>query len=106
MAEKQEVEEDTCHDCVRAFKSGKKCEVQLLLPRLSKAVVRTTRFELRLIGVVTSVVSMLHVAAFKSWLDIVTDLIVACECEANLRDDRGRTPLHYAAFNGHLEVVR
>ena len=28
------------------------------------------------------------------------------KCAANCKDEKGHIPLHYAAYNGHLEVVK
>ena len=49
-------------------------------------------------------VSLLHLAAYHGWLDIVTNLKlkVLYEC----KDSVGRTPLHYAAVGGSLPVVQ
>ena len=51
-------------------------------------------------------VSLLHLAADHGWMDIVIDLITKYKCDANCEDSYGRTPLHYAARNSHVEVVR
>ena len=40
------------------------------------------------------------------WVDIIIDLITKYKCNTNCKDSHGRTPLHYAAINNHLEVVR
>ena len=67
------------HDCVEAFKSGKKHMAEQLLPHTRPAVVRTW-FQFRVLGVV-AMVSLLHLAA-------------------NWRDDEKNIPLHYATSNG------
>ena len=54
----------------------------------------------------TSRLSMLHLAAYHGWMDIIIDLITKYNCDTNCKDSRGCTPLHYAASNNHLEVVR
>ena len=51
-------------------------------------------------------VSLLHLAAAHGWVDIVIDLITKYKCNAHCKDSRGCTPLHYAAHNNHMEVVR
>ena len=51
-------------------------------------------------------VPMLHLAAHLGWMDIIIDLITKYKCDTNCKDDYGRTPLHYAVCNNHLEVVR
>ena len=50
--------------------------------------------------------SLLHLAAYHGWVDIVIDLITKYKCDTNCKDSRGHTPLHCAASNNHLEVVR
>ena len=50
--------------------------------------------------------TLLHLAAYHGWVDIVIDLITKYKCDTNCKDSRGHTPLHYAARNNHLEVVR
>ena len=49
---------------------------------------------------------MLHLAAHHGWIDIIIDLITKYKCDTNCKDDYGCTPLHYAARNNHLEVVK
>ena len=39
------------------------------------------------------------------WI-IIIDLITEYKCDTNCKDFDGLTPLHYAAINNHLEVVR
>ena len=50
--------------------------------------------------------SLLQLATVHGWADIVIDLITKYKCNTNCKDSHGRTPLHYAASNNHLEVVR
>ena len=87
--------------CVKAFKWGNKQMVEQLLPRIRPAVVRTTFQSHRFIGSV-AMVSLLHLAAYWGWKDITILLVTVHNCVPNWRDDAG---LHYAACNGHLEVV-
>ena len=49
---------------------------------------------------------LLHLAATHGWMDIVIDLITKYKCDTNCKDSHGRTPLHNAVRNNHLEVVR
>ena len=53
---------------------------------------------------VPATVSLLHLAAYRGWLDIVMNLKlkVLYEC----KDSVGQTPLHYAAVGGSLPVVQ
>ena len=39
-------------------------------------------------------------------MNIIIDLITKYKCDTNCKDTFGCTPLHYAASNNHLEVVR
>ena len=39
-------------------------------------------------------------------MDTIIDLITKYKCDTNCKDSLGRTPLHYATSNNHLEVVR
>ena len=107
MAER---EQRTTDDCVNAFKSGNKQVAKKLLPSIRPAVVRTTFESLgfpyfHVLGRV-AMVSLLHLAAYWGWKDIAICLVTVHKCVANWRDDVGQIPLHYAAYNGHLEVVK
>ena len=48
----------------------------------------------------------LHLAASKSHLDVVKELLAAKEVEVNTKDKYGETPLHVAADYGHVEVAK
>ena len=92
-------------DCVRAFKSGNKLVAEQLLPRIPQPAAITTTFEFsgyRLLALV----SLLHLAAYWGWRNVVTALVSVYKCAANCKDKEGHIPLHYAAYNGHLEVVK
>ena len=106
-------QEELEEDCVRAFKSGNKLMAEQLLPRIPLPAVRavTTTFKLDadLVGVrvlVCSMVTLLHLAAYWGWGNVVTALVSVYYCAANSKDSEGQIPLHYAAYNGHLEVVK
>jgi len=47
-----------------------------------------------------------HFLAFRGSHRLLRRLINSGEHTANESDDHGRTPLHWAALNGHKEVVR
>ena len=98
MAEQQQ-------DCISAFKRGNKLMAEQLLPRIPLPAVRTitTTF-----GVIfsCSMVTLLHLAAYWGWGDVVTALVSVYYCAANSKDSKGQIPMHYAAFNGHVEVVK
>ena len=79
-----------------------------LLPRIPPPVhAVTTTFELIPgFGVARSMVTLLHLAAYWGWGNVVTALVSVYYCIANSKDFEGQIPLHYAARNGHLEVVK
>ena len=96
--------EQRTDECVNAFKSGNKQVAEQLLPSIRPAVVRTT-FKFWFFRSV-AMVSLLHLAAYWGWKDIAVCLVTVHKCVANWRDKDGHIPLHYAAYNGHLEVVK
>ena len=104
MAERQNDE----GDCIRAFKRENKLMAEQLLPRISLPAVRTitTTFTLPNFITLCSMVTLLHLAAYWGWGDVVTALVSVYYCAANSKDSRGQIPLHYAAYNGHVEVVK
>ena len=79
-----------------------------LLPRIPLPAVRavTTTFQLPGFVGVCSMVTLLHLAAYWGWGNVVTTLVSVYYCAANSKDSRSRIPLHYAAYSGHLEVVK
>ena len=101
MAEGRQEEEDY----VIAFKSGNKLVAEQLLPRIPQPAAITTTFEFSYHGVL-ALVSLLHLAAYWGWRNVVTSLVSVYKCAANCKDEEGHIPLHYAAYNGHLEVVK
>ena len=105
MAERRQGELE--EDCVRGFTSGNKLMAEQLLPRIPLPAVRavTTTFKLPVFGV-CSMVTLLHLAAYWGWGNVVTALVSVYYCAANCKDSEGQIPLHYAAYNGHLEVVK
>ena len=54
----------------------------------------------------SALVSLLHLAAYWGWRNVVTALVSVYKCAANCKDEEGHIPLHYAAYNGHLEVMK
>ena len=51
-------------------------------------------------------VSLLHLAAFHGWMEIVISLVNMYDCTTQCRDSWKQTPLHYAAYGGSLPVVQ
>ena len=99
--------------CVEAFKkrNNKYAAKQLLQQIRQPADIRTEITTTEDIHYVpdrwyVGLVSLLHLAAAHGWMNIVIDLITKYKCDTNCKDSRGHTPLHYAARNNHLEVVR
>ena len=93
---------------ILAFKNGNKLMAEQLLPSISQPATITTTFKsrLRLGPTGLSLVSLLHLAAYWGWRNVVNLLVSVYNCAANCKDEKGHIPLHYAASNGHLEVVK
>ena len=93
-----------------AFKNGNKPRNKLmaeqLLPSIPQPATITTTFKSRLYDIELSLVSLLHLAAYWGWRNVVTALVSVYNCSAKCKDEMGHIPLHYAASNGHLEVVK
>ena len=106
MAEQQY--DELKEDCISAFKRGNKLMAEQLLPRIPLPAVRTITTTFRLPGFmgVCSMVTLLHLAAYWGWGDVVTALVSMYYCAANSKDSWGEIPLHYPAYNGHVEVVK
>ena len=102
MAEGQRQEKDY----VIAFKSGNKLVAEQLLPRIPQPAAITTTFKFGSRYPLLALVSLLHLAAYWGWRNVVTALVSVYKCAANCKDKKGHIPLHYAAYNGHLGVVK
>ena len=89
-----------------AFKNGNKLMAEQLLPSIPQPATITTTFQSILYPLQISLVSLLHLAAYWGWRNVVTALVSVYNCAANCKDKKGHSPLHYAASNGHLEVVK
>ena len=90
-----------------AFKNGNKLMAEQLLPSIPQPATITTTFKSRLFySELISLVSLLHLAAYWGWRNVVTGLVSVYNCAANCKDEEGHIPLHYAARNGHFEVVK
>ena len=88
------------------FKTGNKLMAEQLLPSIPQPATITTTFKSRLYHLELSLVSLLHLAAYWGWRNVVIALVSVYNCAANCKDEKGHIPLHYAASNGHLEVVK
>ena len=51
-------------------------------------------------------VSLLHLAAYWGWTDVSVVLVTVYGCTAKWRDNSGHVPLHYAAINSQLDMVK
>ena len=92
--------------CIIEFKNGNKLMALQLLPSIPQPATITTTFKSRLFYSELSLVSLLHLAAYWGWRNVVIALVSVYNCAANCKDENGHIPLHYAASNGHLEVVK
>ena len=98
--------------CVKAFKEGKRLLARQLLSRiLQPATVTTTfpfptTFPFGLIKPISTKVSLLHLAAYWGWIDVVTELVSVHGCSIDCKDENQNIPLHYAALAGNLEVTK
>ena len=93
-----------CNDIVKAFKSGDRDMAERLLPSIPRPATITTLFKFS--SFLVGTVSLLHLAAYHGWKDIVTALVEVHNCTVLVKDEINHTPLHYAAYQGHLEVVK
>ena len=91
---------------IDAFKDGDKRLAQRLFdsnPSLYDWYKLTT-FQSLLCDKPVGGVSLLHLAAYWGWEDF-TERLVTSHGDA-ITDGEGNIPLHYAAYNGHLDLVR
>lgn len=93
--------------CVDAFSFGEKLKAQQLLPATcaQPSVVRTS-FGFLSERFYVGMVSLLHLAAYHGWRDMVILLVEVHGCSVHSRDEQGHTPLHYAAYKCHFEVMK
>ena len=58
------------------------------------------------VPILTNMVSLLHLAAYRGWEDIARCLVSVHSCSANWKDSKGHFPIHYAAYFGHFKMVK
>ena len=87
--------------CVAAFKQGDHDEAERLVHRLQRPGDITTEF--RIPPHQLTKVTLLHLAAYHGWLDIIKIIKDFFNC--NCTNSTGSTPLHYAAVSGSLAVI-
>ena len=91
--------------CVLAFKQGKHDEAVKLMYQLEHpedvATVLRVKHKLHMRS---TAVSLVHLAAYHGWLDVVQYRRLTLLFDG--KDSVGRTPLHYAAVGGSLPVVQ
>ena len=91
MADRRRQEEE--EDYVIAFKSGNKLVAVQLLPRIPQPAAITTTFKFNRSRLL-ALVSLLHLAAYWGWRNVVTALVSVYKCAANCKDEEGHIPLH------------
>lgn len=98
------------NDCVIEFKQGnKETAMQLLeqMPQSQPTAAVLTKFDsydCQYLLPATRV-SLVHLAAYRGWMDTVEVLIATHNCDPHCKDSLGRTPLFYAVCKGHLRVT-
>ena len=96
--------------CALAFKRGSYEEAVPLMRRLEHPEHVAIVFRIRLTKIMfwsePATVSLLHLAAYHGWLDIVMNHKLKVLYECKFKDSIGQTPLHYAAVGGSLPVVQ
>ena len=82
-------------DYVIAFKSGNKLVAEQLLPRIPQPAAITTTFEFSSRYPLLALVSLLHLAAYWGWRNVVTSLVSVYKCARQLQ---GRGGTHSASI--------
>ena len=96
---------ETCEkECVSAFKEGNKLMAEQLLSPIPQPAAVTTTFEFK--SKLMRNVSLLHLAAYWGWKDVVTELVCVYGCSVMCKDENKNIPLHYAAYSGHIELTK
>ena len=93
-------------DCIRAFTDGNPVEAEQLLSCIPQSGVELVTTTFKFSDKMIASVSLLHLAAYRGWENVVTALVSVYKCDANCKEKEGHIPLHYAAYKGRLEVVK
>ena len=94
-------------DIVEAFRNGDRDMAERLLPSIPRSATIIFEFPASyFVHEFHGMVSLQHLAAYHGWKDIVTALVEVHNCTVFVKDEKNNTPLHYAAYQGHLEVVK
>ena len=101
MDAKQDVEQN----CLSAFLQGDYDRAMHLLPLLHQPETFVVVYQTFWQDKPCYGVSLLHLAAFHGWLDIINSHHFYFLLVNNAKDSCGQTPLHYAAAGGHMGVI-
>ena len=93
MAKRVREERD---DCIRAFTDGNPVEAEQLLSCIPQSGVKFVTTTFKFSDTMITLVSLLHLAAYWGWKNVVTTLVSVYKCDANCKDEEGHIPLHYA----------
>ena len=85
-------------ECLDAFEKGNKEDAVRLLPQIQQPA--------KVTGGYYTEASLLHHAVRRGWLDVVIELATKYKCNVNCKDLNGDTPLHYAAMDDQLEIMK
>ena len=96
--------EDLQQRCTAAFKQGDHDETGRLLPEIQEPQDIVTEFCLAGFKTTSTNVTLLHLAAYHGWLDIIKTMKEYYK-RNYYTDSNGRSPLHYAAAGGSLAVI-
>ena len=89
--------------CTASFKQGDHNEAGRLLPEIQEPQDIVTEFCLAGSKTTATNVTLLHLAAYHGWLDIIKTMKEYFK--RNYTDSKGSTSLHYAAAGGSLAVI-
>ena len=93
--------------CISAFQQGKYDVAVQFLPQLQQSAVlqaSTTEFKTPINNTPSKNVSLLHLAAYHGWIEIIRTLIPSAPLTL-YKDSLRQTYLHYAALGGMFEML-